>query len=331
MARGPGDTAEHDLRFRAMGCDVRILAGPSTDGKGPSPADAADQVRQMIESFDARLSRFRPDSELSQLNSDQRTDAEVSGLLASMISAATWAARESGGLVDPTLVDQLEDAGYAGTFDESERAPLDEALQAAPERRPARANPASRWHEIRIRGARVTRPADLRIDSGGVGKGLAADTAAVLLGDRSRFCVSAGGDIRIGGPDAESVPYPVMIDDPFGGDPIVTLQIAGGGLATSGIGSRIWRNPDGSFGHHLINPATGAPAWTGLVQVTALAPTTLEAETLAKRALLTGPGGLGLLERWGGVVVHDDCKVELIGRVAELATRPRLGELQVVA
>ena len=60
--------------------------------------------------------------------------------------------------------------------------------------------------------------------------------------------------------------------------------------------------------HHLLDPATGAPAWTGVVSATALAPTAAEAEALAKAALLAGPrAGRALLARHGGgVLVLDD-------------------------
>ena len=53
--------------------------------------------------------------------------------------------------------------------------------------------------------------------------------------------------------------------------------------------TRIWRNRDDSFGHHLLDPSTGGPAWTGLVGATAIGDSALEAETLSKMALLLGP------------------------------------------
>jgi thiamine biosynthesis lipoprotein len=81
-------------------------------------------------------------------------------------------------------------------------------------------------------------------------------------------------------------------------------------VATSGIGRRSWLGPRGRPAHHLLDPATGAPAFTGVVQATALAPTALEAEIRAKAALLSGPAGG---ERWlaehGGVLVLDDGSV----------------------
>jgi thiamine biosynthesis lipoprotein len=96
------------------------------------------------------------------------------------------------------------------------------------------------------------------------------------------------------------------------------LRLAAGAVATSGLNVRVWRRSDGAPAHHLLDPATGEPAWTGLVGATALAPTALEAESLAKAALLSGPAeGRGRLARHGGLLVHDDGDVELCGPLRE--------------
>ena len=93
--------------------------------------------------------------------------------------------------------------------------------------------------------------------------------------------------------------------------------MTGGAVATSSIVRRAWRRVDGRRAHHLLDPATGEPVWTGLLAATALAPTTLEAETLAKVALLGGPDrARGALGRHGGLLIHDGGDVERIGRPA---------------
>ncbi|HZE05287.1 MAG TPA: FAD:protein FMN transferase, partial [Solirubrobacteraceae bacterium] len=76
------------------------------------------------------------------------------------------------------------------------------------------------------------------------------------------------------------------------------------------------RRDGGGFSHHLIDPFTGSPAWTGLIAATALARTALEAEALAKSALLSGPARARALLRayGGGVLVHDDGAVEPVQR-----------------
>jgi thiamine biosynthesis lipoprotein len=81
---------------------------------------------------------------------------------------------------------------------------------------------------------------------------------------------------------------------------------------------RIWRNRDESFGHHLLDPSTGGPAWTGLVSATAIGDSALEAETLSKMALLLGPeGARHVLAQHGGVMIHDNGDVEAIGPIVE--------------
>ena len=92
--------------------------------------------------------------------------------------------------------------------------------------------------------------------------------------------------------------------------------MARGGVATSGLDVRVWRRPDGRFAHHLLDPSTGEPAWTGLVGATAVAATALEAETLAKAALLSGPErARELLAGRGGLLVHDSGETELVGAI----------------
>lgn len=63
---------------------------------------------------------------------------------------------------------------------------------------------------------------------------------------------------------------------------------------------------DGRPAHHLLNPATGAPVFTGIVQATALAPRATEAEALSKAAILSGPDGAAGWLVHGGLVVYDD-------------------------
>ncbi len=153
--------------------------------------------------------------------------------------------------------------------------------------------------------------------------------AATLRG-YSRFIVDCGGDIRIGGADALVHPYEVFVEHPITGGRAHVLRLGSGGVATSGINVRIWRDADGRYAHHLLDPASGEPAWTGLVGATALGDTALEAETLSKAALLSGPeGGRQVLAERGGLLVHDSGRVELVGPLA-VAPRIRLPEVSAV-
>jgi thiamine biosynthesis lipoprotein len=88
------------------------------------------------------------------------------------------------------------------------------------------------------------------------------------------------------------------------------FEIFEGAAATSGIGKRSWLDADGRPAHHLLDPATGRPAFTGVVQATALAPTAVEAEWRAKAALLSADSSW--LATHGGLVVFDDGHHEVL-------------------
>jgi len=313
--------AEHDATFHCMGCTFRLLVG------GADATAAAATVRAQLEDFDARLSRFRPDSELSRLNADPRSVVPASPLLRATVRAALWAAQQTGGLVDPTLVGALERAGYARSLMGATAEPVAAALHSAPSRRPARPRPQAPWRAVAIdddAGA-IVRPPGLRLDSGGVGKGLAADLAAQWLardGRRHRFAVDAAGDLRLGGTRTAARPYTIEIAHPWEPQPIAALCLRGGAIATSGIGSRLWRTTGPAparFAHHLLDPSSGEPAWTGIVAATALAPSALEAEVRAKAALLSGPlGARRWLAAYGGLLVLDDGATEWVGAATAL-------------
>jgi thiamine biosynthesis lipoprotein len=310
-------TDEHDVEFPAMGSTVRLVIGKPVRDAPPAEV-AADEVRKFVEHFEVVLSRFRPDSELCVLNADPREAVPASELMRTAVSAGIWAADRSGGLVDPGLLDEIEAAGYAETPGEP-AVPLASALAVAPRRCPARPRPDSDRHRFEVDedAGTVRRPNGVHFDSGGIGKGLAADLIARRLVGYARFVVDCGGDIRVGGNDALLHPYEIVVEHPLSGERTHAIRLGFGGIATSGLNVRIWRAADGTYRHHLLDPSTGEPAWTGLIGATALGDTALEAETLAKAALLSGPeGGRSILAEIGGLMVHDDGRVETIGPIS---------------
>ena len=167
------------------------------------------------------------------------------------------------------------------------------------------------------RAGLVLRPPGLRFDTGGTGKGLCADAVAYRLRGYARYVVDCGGDIAVGGVGAQLDPYEIDVEHPLTGRSLGTFRLARGGVATSGLNVRIWRDSQGGFAHHLLDPSSGRPAWTGLIGVTALGDNALEAETLSKMALLQGPEGARrvLSNEHGGVIVHDTGEVERVGPI----------------
>ena len=313
---------ESRRRFDCFGGSVEVLVG-GTSSTGTTAQLAALLAHGTLRNLHTRLTRFDPASELSRLNADPRAVVDASRLLRHLARAVVEAGERTGGLVDATLVTQLERAGYDTT-----RAGLAglrpfEVMQGGGPARPARPHPDRAWQRIVVDDAArtITRPPWLRIDSGGLGKGLAADLVARTLNTHAAFAVDCAGDVRIGG--RSRVPRRVLVAHPAGGDPVHELTIVDGAVATSGTTRRSWRDAAGAICHHILDPSTGRPAWTGVIQATALAPTALDAEILAKAALLAGPErGRALLEDHGGVLVLDDGTVDIVhehARVAQVA------------
>jgi thiamine biosynthesis lipoprotein len=289
-----------------MGTQVRVLIEDPVHDPAPAGAWAGDFLVRAA----ARLTRFDPASELSWLNASPERVTPASELLRTAVAAALWAAEATGGLVDPTLGGAIARAGYARSRTGVPPAPLGDALAGAGPRTTAQADPAARWRAVRVTADAVVRPPGLVLDTSGTTKGLLADAVAHRLASFAAFVVDCGGDMRVGGRAAE--PRAVHVEHPLTRERHATLHVAGG-VATSGIGNRVWVRPDGGHGHHLLDPATGEPAWTGVIAATALAPTALEAEATAKAALLAGPAAArDRLAVHGGLIVHDDGSAEQI-------------------
>jgi FAD:protein FMN transferase len=287
----------HELAFPAMGTWVRLLGSPG------APLGAA---RELIEGLEARLTRFDPESELCRLNDDPREVVPASPELRAAVQAALDGAAATGGLADPTLLGALVKAGYDRSLTGRPRADLREALAAAPPAQPAGPQRFAAWRLVRVATEAIVRPPGVRLDLGGSAKGHAADVAAAMLAPYGPCAVDLGGDLRVSGA------HQVQVLDPLTGDPAATLALDGDAVATSGIDRRLWGDAGGRPAHHLLDPATNRPAWTGVLSATAKAPTAAQAEALAKAAVLAGPtGGRKILAAYGGVMTEYDGAIQV--------------------
>ena len=282
----------------------------AVEGAGPSgePEQAVQMAVDLLLDLHATFSRFKPESELSSLNNDPREEVPVSAVMARFVRAALDAADATGGLVDFTLLNEIEAAGYKeDRFRGTLSLPL--ALALGPPRRPGEAG--SRWRSVQVDldACVVTRPAGTRFDGGGIVKGLAADMVAERLAGHPGFAVDCEGDVRVGGTDGAV--RMLESPNPFGGPVLHEFGVKDGALATSSIAKRSWFQSMKPT-HHLLDPGSGGSAFTGVVQASALAPTALEGEALAKAAVLSGPEAAGTWLPHGGVVLLDDGSTQVL-------------------
>ena len=264
---------EHARTVEVFGGRVALL------GAGREAPLALAVAEALLRRMHAALTRFDPGSELCRLNDDSRPTVPASALVRRLAAAVPYAGALSDGLVDATV----------------EPAFAPERTAPAGEPRPASPDPQRRWAQVSADATAVSRPPGVALDSGGLGKGLAADLVADRLLGLPSYAVECMGDVRAAGTERT-----LRVASPWDDGVLAELPLTDGAAATSGVTRRGW---------HLIDPSTGRPARTGIVQATALAPTALEAEVRAKAALLAGPGAARAHLPHGGLLVLDDGEV----------------------
>jgi thiamine biosynthesis lipoprotein len=252
-----------ELRFESLGTTCHLL------GVGVG-CDQLQKQADWVADMHRRLTRFEPDSELSQLNAASGQWVEISHELEGLLEEAMRAYHLSSGLVNVAVLPSMTAIGYTRPLKEGPTgAALGEAepLPALPE-------------VLMVRPGRALLAPGTGVDLGGIAKGWLADQLCERLGPNS--LANLGGDLfaRGGGPEGDG--WPVGI----GG---VTVLLMDEGAATTSTRKRKW----GENLHHLIDPRTGLPAATDLTEVSVVAQTGMLAEVYAKTALLLGTAEAG--------------------------------------
>lgn len=291
---------EYEYERRIMGSDSAVsLIAPSQ-----SVADAAyERMIQIAEEYEARFSRFRPESELSRVN------AGGIGRMSPEFMTAVMQARElyekSRGVFNP-----LSDISRFG-YDE------DISVVKGAERTGGEASPYSLdFTVMRIdpqEGTLALAPGQ-KLDFGGFMKGHTAERMAVAARNCSGVIVNLGGDIYTRGRDQHGVPFVFEVDNPFDPATSIPFYATDAAIATSGSYNRHWKLNGRPFSHILDQSGKQNPT-SDLISATVIAPKGREADAFATAAIVLGSveGGrlldeLGLsycFIRTDGTVVKD--------------------------
>ncbi len=280
-------TQRWERTFAAMGtqCHV-VVVGAGRD----VVSRAEDRVGELARAW----TRFESDSEISQLNS--RGEGMLSEDSWLLLTAGIVGRQFTKGRFDPFMAHQIVAAGYDRDFP-------DLGVQAVTDAAPAAHRPVL---ELCRRTRFVRLAPGAAIDSGGIGKGLAADlvSAQIMASGADACLVNLGGDLRVRGDKGS--PWQIGIDREVPG-PQISVRLQAGGLATSSTTKRIWHTTRGDPHHHLLDPRTGRQMRARWAGATAIAPNAWVAEALSKSLLLFGPSAAQRLVRRhrGGGLVQD--------------------------
>lgn len=278
--------------FRAMGTEVHIVVTGGTE-------DHLALARARIEELEARWSRFRDSSEISQLNRSAGRPVVLSPDSWLLLERSLRAWQDTEGRFDPSVGEAIRACGYDRDFAELVAPVVPAATGATPGLGGIELVPAVRA---------VTLPPGLSLDAGGIGKGLAADLTAEWLLDlgAAGALVNLGGDLRAVGRAPDDAGWTITVPDPLEPDAeLLRLALPAGAVATSSSLLRRWRTTTGEA-HHLIDPRRGEPAITDVVAVTVVSSHAWWAEALTKSLYLAGPDALDGLRDAHAVMVMAD-------------------------
>lgn len=292
--------------------DLKVMGGRAhvvVHGADDSLLDVAERRLRELESL---WSRFVETSDVTRANRLAGLPTPAHPDTLAVVARAVLAWRQTEGRFDITTLPALLEAGYTHSVLTHAAAPSIETAESSAPLRTRRRVGLSALIGVDYEAGTLTVPHGGAIDLGGIGKGMAADIVAEELVEAGATgaLVNLGGDLAAVGSPVDAPSWHLGIDDPRSpGSHVATLQVASGGLATSGTTIRRWENPDGTTAHHLIDPLTSRPSAHGLRTATVLAADAATAEVYATSAMmLTPPAAVAMLDQCGlaGLVVADD-------------------------
>jgi thiamine biosynthesis lipoprotein len=280
------------LTWTALGtrCEVQYAA------TGDAQAAAFERAAvAWVAAFEAKYSRFRPDSLLSKINAAAgeapvNIDAEMEQLLA-LCDRLHFMTQ---GVLDPTALPLLQLWNYKA---EHPRLPTDAEVDAA--RR------LVGWKKVQRTPGRVFLPErGMALDFGGFGKEWAVDIVAQIARDHgiTSALVDFGHDLRAVGVPPGRPAWHVGLEDPAqpGTNKGSLALTRGQGVASSGDYLRRVVIEGVRYGH-IVDPRSGRPVANGCLQATIVAPTCLQAGVLSTAAFVLGvPAGLELIQAQPG-------------------------------
>lgn len=263
--------AEHTASFLAMDTVMSVTVYGSN-------GQAAEAAAEEIKALERLFSVTDKSSEIYAANHSGGRSVTVSDDTAALLSRALELCGETEGAMDVTVYPAVRAWGFTtDTYQVPPKNVLDELIKQID------------FTRIVLDGNTLTVPEGMELDLGAVAKGYAADRAAEVLEARGveSAKLELGGNIHLIGSKPNGSPWRIAVRDPSGEGYMGVLETDGGAVVTSGGYERYFEQ-DGITYWHIIDPATGRPAQSGLVSVTIAAPSGALADALSTALFVMG-------------------------------------------
>lgn len=272
---------------RTLYKDTELLMGTFVEVSSPD-RKAAGIVFAEIKRIEELLSKYKPESEISQLNRAGKLKVSPETFFILEKAKVFWQA--SGGAFDITVSPLVDLWGFT---DKKNSVPSEEEVKSALKLVGSDKiifNKADNVIEFGVYG--------MKVDLGGIAKGYAVDCAVKKLKELGiESClINAGGQVYCLG-DKFGRPWNVAVRNPRNNNEIVaSLQITDMAVATSGDYEQYFMHGNKRYSH-ILNPKTGYPADTNVISATVIAPEGASADALATAALVLGKEKTGALTK----------------------------------
>lgn len=197
-------------------------------------------------------------SEIYTANHSGGAAVGISADTEELLRFALSMARETGGALEPTIYPVLTAWGFTtDNYQIPEQNEIDRLLELVD------------YEAIGLTDTTVTVPDGMQLDLGAVGKGYAADKTAAILRENGveSALLDFGGNILTVGTKPDGSPWRVGVRDPDTEGNLGVLEVADQSVVVSGGYEKYFVGEDGQRYWHIIDPETGRPARSGLVQV----------------------------------------------------------------
>jgi len=270
---------------------------------------AIDTAFLELENLEKRASFFSPESEISRINSNAGVSGvKVSSDILAILSRSLYVSEKTSGAFDISI----------GTVSSL----YDFHKQIKPDLYIIRKNlPLVNYRDIIIdenKSSVFLKKKNMRIDTGGIAKGFAADKAVEILKKQGIHSgiVAVAGEIKTFGLKPDGKPWKIGIRNPRATDReddiMATTELTDMAISTSGDYERFFVS-EGKRYHHLLDPKTGLPAGD-CMSVTVIAKEAVFTDAFATGVFILGPEkGLKLLDEMGfeGIIVDSRGKMHL--------------------
>jgi thiamine biosynthesis lipoprotein len=286
------DVPLRKLVFPALGtmCEIQYAA-PSGDAQASGFERA---VTAWVNAFEAKYSRFRPDSLLSRINAAAgRAWVEIDPEMEAMLKLCETLHFMTQGILDPTALPLIQLWNYKV---DTPRIPTAAEIAAA--------LALVGWKKVQRAPGRVFLPqAGMALDFGGFGKEYAVDMAARIAGDHgiTSALVDFGHDLRALAAPPGRPAWHIGLEDPRQPGAVSgSMAVIGKGVASSGDYIRRFV-VDGKRYGHILDVRTGSPVANGCLQTTVIASSCLQAGVLSTTAFVLGvPKGIDFIQACPG-------------------------------